>query len=732
MPNSKGLILEIFIQNNRLKMGVSEKGELSPSFKAYSESSLDFIEIEQLCQDIIGILNKQDKKYRLAEDCLSELKKTGQLLYDHLFTKTVKERLNDESYQDLILTVDEKLITIPWELLYDGKDFLCLKFNFGRSVSTEREINLQRHKECSYPLKMLIIANPTADLRAAYDEGLRIKNYLMRSCIIKVDFKSYAVDTMYVKKNLREYDIVHFAGHCEYDPENPSNVGWLLSDGLLRMKDFQSMAQTQPLPNIIFTNACQSAKTGDSLIDTKRQRYIYSLAYNFLLSGVRHYIGTAWKLEDDFGLRFALEFYTQIAGNKSIGEALRLSRINLIEKCGYNTIAWASYILYGDPAFILFKSQIKATVPLSFKRPLCNNKRIISFCLVIFIAIFASILSFSNILPTINPSAYIALSQANRSFLRGDNTKVIDLARNIVKKDSLFLPAYKMLGDIYFRLGNMSDALRYYFDYLRFSEIKNDNKHLACAYLKIAWCYHMKGDYPKAADFYQRAIELSHKNRDRLNEADALGRLGVWNIDKGNHEKAFSLLMQSSAINQQRQHNPEYKFNLACDYFNIAYLFTEKKDYTVAREFYEKSFAVFKALKATPELSDYYFNMGEIALFEGKYQEALDSYNKGLAIDRKINHCFNLSSDYQMMGELYAEMDRFAEAENYFKESIALCKQITNLPVLASVYYDLGILYRQNGYKDKAKEFLCLAEELYRQIDIPEYQKVKQELSSLN
>lgn len=709
-------------------MCLSEKEELSPTFKTYSDCTVNSQATEQLSQEIIAILNKQDKKFRLGEGSLRELKKIGQLLYDQLLSRTVKERLKSESSIDLVLTVDERLISVPWELLYDGDDFLCLKFNLGRSIRTERQISPHRYRELSYPLKMLILANPTGDLRSSYEEGLQIKNYLSKNKGIGVDFKSHNVDTVYVKKNLRDYDITHFAGHCEYDSNNPANSGWVLSDGQLKVKDFISMAQTQALPSIIFANACQSAKTEASLIDPKSHKYIYSLAYSFLFSGVRHYIGTSWRLDDKLAFEITQEFYTQIIKGKSIGEALRLARVNLIKKYHIETVAWASYILYGDPGFVLFKPKPRA-VSIPLKKIRLSKNKIMGICSVTLIIALGLFLY--NALPTVNPSTYFLFSRARQYFLGGDNQKVIDLAQDIIKYDARYPLTYKILGDTYFRLGDMPAALQYYSDYLRFSEKKKDYKNLASAYLKIAWVYHMKGDYPKAEDFYHRALELSRKNKDRLNEGDALSRLAVWHIDKGDLEKAFALLMQSSEINRQNQNTPEYKFNLACDYFNIAFIFVERDNYKVAKEFYEKSFKLFEELHEIPELSDYYFNMGEVALYERKYQQAMDYYTKGLDLDKKLDHRFNLSSDYQMIAELYWEMGRFAEAERDFKESISLCKQINNLPILASVYYDLGMMYKQMGEKDKARSFFSQALEIYKDIDTPDYQETHQEYLAL-
>ena len=65
---------------------------------------------------------------------IAELKKSGQLLWDNLLTRPVKERLKRAADRELTLSLDEELISIPWELMHNGEEFLCLAFDCGRLV----------------------------------------------------------------------------------------------------------------------------------------------------------------------------------------------------------------------------------------------------------------------------------------------------------------------------------------------------------------------------------------------------------------------------------------------------------------------------------------------------------------------------------------------------------------------------------------------------------------------
>ncbi len=171
-----------------------------------------------------------------------------------------------------------------------------------------------------------------------------------------------------------------------------------------------------------------------------------------------------------------------------------------------------------------------------------------------------------------------------------------------------------------------------------------------------------------------------------------------------------------------------HRYNLACDYFHLGVLFTNKDALVAAEEFYEKSFRLFDRLKLRHELSDYYFNIGEIHRFRKEYAKAMDCYRKGIEIDEAVGCKFNFSGDYNMIGELYLEMDNLAEAEKFFQQAVSAAKDINALPELASAYYNLGVLYRKkNGQGSRVRKYLRLAQEIYRKLDMPGYQKIKEE-----
>jgi len=729
MPHAQALILEVFKQDDTLKLGLFDQSQTAPTLRHYSQVGVSFSELRQLSAEMVGILNRlpQEQLSKLSQ--LKSLQKIGRLFWDHLLSRSIKEKLKNAPPCGLTLSLDEELIYIPWELIFDGVDFFCLKFSLGRLVRSKGDSTLLQYRDLSDSLRMLVLANPNNDLKSAYTEGLNIKNqFSHKNKKVHVDFKSTNIDKNYVKKNLCDYDIVHFAGHCEFDRKDDREGGWILSDGIFKVEDILRMGQSCSLPALIFSNACHSAQVRPALIDSEYQRDSYGMASAFLFAGVRHYIGSIRKIEDNASLVFAREFYAKLISGECVGESLRLSKLKLVKEYGLSSLHWVNYLLYGDPGFTFFKiphyREAKRKAGIFYKKLIIGTVLAVSLiCATILLAFW---------LPRINPQKIYLFLNSEAQLHKGNNQAAVALGEQIIKKDQDFLAVYPVLADAYQSLGNKAQALKYYFNYMLKSEKLNNLAHLVQAYIKLGWFYQLDGQYARAQELYEKAINLSRQLKDRKNEAVALRKLAVWHIDKKDYAQALDLLTKSASINLESPNNLESTKNLASDYFDIGLVFVNKNDYAAAKDFYEKSLKIFQRLKLDNELSDCYFNLGEIYFYEKMYQKALDYYFRGLKLDQRQDNKANLASGYNMIGELYLEIDDLTKAQSYFKQAVDSSEEINSRMDLANASYNLGLLYKKQGRKNLAREYWRKAQEIYRLADPDRYQETKTQLLELD
>ncbi|MDY6863123.1 MAG: CHAT domain-containing protein, partial [Thermodesulfobacteriota bacterium] len=517
-----------------------------------------------------------------------------------LLTKSCKDKISRTTAEDMILNIDDQLVHIPWELLYDGTQFFCQRFSMGRLVVTMQATGGLKLRELKKPLNFMILADPRNNLTASHKEGLAIRDALeKKEELIKIDFKSSDVKVDFVKSNIRHYDLVHYAGHADYNLANPSESGWLLSDRKLTAADIRNLAGVTALPYLIFSNACQSGHTEEWKLNEAYGEEIYGLANAFLLSGVQHYIGTFWEVQDEPSYIFAKEFYQNIFDGDSVGKAIKKGRKKLLEKYGEESILWATYMLYGDPTFKYIEIEeekveehmqepmeqkvagvLRAGAEMGVKAPLEKKKKFFNQPLVLGALVF------------------IILSVISGGFfLTHRKGKTEDLA--ILEKAYVFYKAR---------------------EYAKAKEIFNrmlEDKQGGYGYEGLAAIHFDQGDYKKALTMADNAIKI---NPDAVYSRVIKGNIL---FQKGDTPLASSMFKEALSLDGGLGWQKASASN------RLGRIYAEQGNYDKALEFYTK------AVKYDPGNAQAFSNKGALLKKQGRPEEALLAYKKASELDPK-------------------------------------------------------------------------------------------------
>jgi CHAT domain-containing protein len=293
---------------------------------------------------IVDVLARGNRAHTLSEKNLEDLKHHGEKLWRSLVpAELATELLRGDTLQ---LELDEALVAVPWELMFDGAQFLCRRLSIGRIVATRQPRRGDERRTVGTPIRVLVMAaDAKGDLPEVRKEGEAIIDELEKHATVKARL-STAPDRAFALRYLKDYDVVHFAGHADYVADKPGDSGWTLADGKLTADEIVKLGGGRPMPMIVVGNACQSGHTtaweGDST-------QVFGLANAFLTAGVRHYLGTQWEVVDGQSALFAADLYRHLTDGKAIGAAVRHARATVVERAGETALAWASYVLYGDP-----------------------------------------------------------------------------------------------------------------------------------------------------------------------------------------------------------------------------------------------------------------------------------------------------------------------------------------------------------------------------------------------
>lgn len=280
---------------------------------------------------IVGEITKSVEFFRkntvASPKILNHLEQKGKDLLECIFPQ-----FEEIDVSHIVLDTN---MNIPFELLFGDQAF-ALKYSIGRKLrvtgsmkdATNRKTWLEMEANPE-KIRALVIADVDSNFRGVIPEcDLIYKNL---SKFIDVDYikKKEITFPEILERLLKRYTIIHYAGHL-------TDSGFPFPQEGMPM---DMIGKSLPGSPIVFINGCKSA----GIVHT-------GLTQAFLKGGALGYIGTPFIIHDKAAADIAISFYRNCLDHYSIGEALRLAKEKAYKE---NNIAWACFVLYGDPTLPL-------------------------------------------------------------------------------------------------------------------------------------------------------------------------------------------------------------------------------------------------------------------------------------------------------------------------------------------------------------------------------------------
>lgn len=257
-------------------------------------------------------------------------------LYDVLI-KPVEEDI--KGYKTLVICPYENLRYIPFQALYDGKNYLVEKYAIV-NITSSSALNI---KEQKHPAdhKVLAYANATEDLPASENEVKDIAKTFPASAIF---LRNKASKDSFNNEVDKDYNVIHLATHGILNSDEPEKSRLLFSgnqDNALSVSDI--MGYDFSNKDLIVLSACNSN------IGRAKGAEISSLGAAFEMSSAPTVIASLWKVSDDSTAILMKDFYKNLSTGESKADALQNAQISLIKSEKYNyPYYWAPFVLMGE------------------------------------------------------------------------------------------------------------------------------------------------------------------------------------------------------------------------------------------------------------------------------------------------------------------------------------------------------------------------------------------------
>ncbi len=306
-----------------------------------------------------------------------EQEKYGRLLHDYLVPHDFADVLDGD--QPLRLIVDRATAAFPWEMAcFPSRSGAAPLRWLGTDLQLSRQFRtlLSQAPGLSPPvnnqLNVLVIADPAPErelqLKGARIEGRRVADILKSangrdfgSGKLKIEvverIGAGECDPIEILALLLtgNFDIVHYAGHGDYNAKSPEASGWIF--GAETVLTAQDIFRARAVPRMVFANACFSGvlHAGQAFAADELSRGLATIAQAFFERGVPNYIGTGWPVDDAQALTIAGTFYQTLLQRASIGSALNVARRAVFDEGVEST--WGAYQHYGNPQDHLLRAE---------------------------------------------------------------------------------------------------------------------------------------------------------------------------------------------------------------------------------------------------------------------------------------------------------------------------------------------------------------------------------------
>jgi tetratricopeptide (TPR) repeat protein len=284
------------------------------------------------------------------------VREVGQQLFQALFTGPVYgmyraslgvAQQHGKRLRVVLRLTAPELAALPWEMLFDPETetYLC------------RHEPLVRHVPAPYtpdpldvvpPLRILgLVASPRG--LSALDVETE-KSHLAKALARPVAeglaelvwVPEATWEGVHDQLLAREWHVVHFVGHGDYDAQAGEGVLALVgSDGRADLVEASRLAdllgEAQPTPRLVVLNSCSSGHTGT-------QDLFSATAAALVHSGISAVAAMQFAISDTAAIAFSRGFYNAIARGRTVDEAARSGRISILGTP--RSLEWVTPVLY--------------------------------------------------------------------------------------------------------------------------------------------------------------------------------------------------------------------------------------------------------------------------------------------------------------------------------------------------------------------------------------------------
>lgn len=245
-------------------------------------------------------------------------------------------------------------------------------------------------------------------------------------------------------------------------------------------------------------------------------------------------------------------------------------------------------------------------------------------------------------------------------------------------KDSMHLMTYHAflhLGNGHAFKGELSQALEYYFQSMKYAEKAGYEEGRGKLFVTIADTYSQSENSQNAVIYYGKSIEILRNGKDSLGLAMAIFNAGDEYLNMGKLDSALIYTKEAQTIFERKN----YAIGDAYCYGNLGMISAENGDKIAAENNINQAVRILEQYKEYAPISVYLEFMSSIFLDNGDQNTALEYATRSLNLAKRYGIKDQISQSNLMLSRIYEKFGNTSKAFDFYKNHIAYRDSVNNI-----------------------------------------------------
>ena len=244
--------------------------------------------------------------------------------------------------------------------------------------------------------------------------------------------------------------------------------------------------------------------------------------------------------------------------------------------------------------------------------------------------------------------------------------------------------AYSCMLNLYFYVGDFSNAMKLSTKALTRAEAKSDSGKIAYYNNLLGFIYLRQGNTENSKKFYRQYFNAAASVKDSVMMMDARVGLAEVSLFEKKPREAIPVFLEALSFYEKRiELGIFYKRDrIPYTMFDLAKAYRDAGDNKQALQYALRGFACSEETQFNPyDVANYYIVIGEIYENLGQWNKALETFRLGLNLSVEIKHAENVRDAYKAMSRIYSQRKMFDSAFYYEQRFNFMKDSITNVRI---------------------------------------------------